>query len=80
MNCTRRKCDNIMCSTYVNSVGYICYECKSEFKDYLSKKGLDPKTEYQIIKEIEKFILTPVHTYVDGNEITIDDFFDNCSR
>jgi len=75
LSCSREDCDNIMCDTYVQSVGYICYECKSEFKNYLQQKGLNPKTEGQIRRELAIFMDTPKDTYVEGNETTIDEFF-----
>ena len=42
MSCHRRDCENIMCDTYVQGAGYICWECKKEFKEYLENEG---KTE-----------------------------------
>ena len=30
MNCSRKGCENIMCSKYSHEYGYICYECFSE--------------------------------------------------
>jgi hypothetical protein len=80
MSCSRKECDNIMCDTYVDSVGYICNDCKSEFKEYLQKEGLNPKTEGQITKEIEKFMATSKDSYIDGNETSIDEFFEVRSR
>jgi len=80
MSCSRKECDNIMCDTYVNSIGYICYDCKLEFKEYLQKEGLKPKTEGQITKELEKFMITSKDSYIDGNEISIDEFFEERSR
>ena len=35
MSCSKRNCDNIMCDTYVNHIGYICDNCKNEFKSWL---------------------------------------------
>ena len=64
----------------LKSVGYICGECKSEFKEYLQKNGLNPTTEGQITKELEKFMATSKDTYTDGNETTVDDFFDERTR
>ena len=55
MSCSRNYCDNIMCATYVESVGYICDDCKAEFKKYLLKNGLNPTTDEQITIELEKF-------------------------
>ena len=39
LECSRKECENIMCNYYVNRIGYICYECVSEFKEYLEKEG-----------------------------------------
>jgi hypothetical protein len=30
--CYRKDCNNIMCNTYVDGVGYICDDCKEEFE------------------------------------------------
>jgi len=76
MSCSRNDCDNILCDTYVQSIGYICYECKSEFKEYLKKNGLNPTSERQINNELEKFMDTSKDSYTDGNEIAVDYFFD----
>lgn len=80
MSCSRRECNNIMCDTYVDSVGYVCNDCKEEFKEYLQKMGFSPKTEGQITKEVEKFMATSKGSYAEGNEISVDDFFDERSR
>jgi hypothetical protein len=75
MSCSRKNCDNIMCDTYVQSIGYVCSDCKSEFKEYLKKSGLNPTTEGQIVKELQAFIFTPKNIYTDDVEISIDNFF-----
>ena len=80
MSCSRKDCDGIMCDTYVSSVGYICYECQSEFKEYLEKEDLNPKTEGQIIRELEKFMVTTKDKYVEGKETTVCDFFEERTR
>jgi len=80
MNCSRKNCDNIMCDIYVQSVGYICNPCTSEFKEYLQKNGLNPKTEGQINSELELFMATAKDAYCDGNEITVNDFFNERTR
>ena len=38
MSCSRKCCDNIMCRTYVNEVGYVCSSCQEEFKIFLEKE------------------------------------------
>jgi hypothetical protein len=75
MSCSRKDCENIMCDTYVENIGYICYECKNEFKDYLQKHDLDPRTEGEIKIHLKSFIITPKDTYKEGKEISVDGFF-----
>ena len=53
MSCYRKDCGNIMCDTYVdNDIGYICYECQSEFEHKLGGKY----KEVKIIKQLKKFM------------------------
>lgn len=75
MSCSRKHCNNIMCDTYINSVGYICDECKDEFKQYLISEGITVKTDIQIEKELKIFMNVEKNTYSKGNEMSIDDFF-----
>jgi len=80
MSCSRKDCNNIMCDTYVQSVGYICFDCQSEFKEYLNKNCLNPTTERQITKDLDVFMDTPKNRYIDDNETTVDDFFNERTR
>lgn len=48
MSCHRNGCTNIMCDTYVLGLGYICSDCKDEFKTYLENGFLNPITEREI--------------------------------
>jgi hypothetical protein len=82
MSCSRKNCDNIMCDTYVKSIGYVCSDCISEFKEYLQKNDLNPRTEGQINKELEKFMATSKETYsyMDDVETTVDNFFNERTR
>lgn len=80
MECSRKDCDKIMCHTYVNLVGYICYDCQKEFKEYLQKNGLDPATEGEIFNELKKFMVTSKDAYTSGNEMSVDEFFNSRSR
>ena len=75
MSCSRKDCENIMCRTHVDGVGYICDECESEFKEYIEKKGLHLDIEGQIKRELDKFMNTSKDLYVEGKEISVDDFF-----
>ena len=73
--CNREDCYNIMCDTYVSNVGYICRECKNEFKTYLNKHNITPETDSKIIVELKKFMDTSKDSYTDGTPISVDDFF-----
>jgi hypothetical protein len=80
MSCFRKDCDNVMCDTYVQSVGYVCRDCISEFKKYLEQNNLNPTTEGKISEELKKFMDTSKDTYVDGKEISVDDFFNERTK
>ena len=75
MSCHRKNCDNIMCNTYVYSVGYICGSCQTEFKEYIEKNNINVITELQITKELKIFMDTSKDVYSDGNKIDINEFF-----
>lgn len=78
MMCYRKDCDNILCETYVESVGYICSSCQAEFKEYLVDEGLNPTTERQIRIELKNFMATPkLNNAIRASrkEMTIDEFF-----
>lgn len=72
--CRRKNCENIMCDTYISGLGYICYSCQNEFKDYSEQLGLDVSTEGKILAELELFMKTQPHRE-SGREISIDSFF-----
>ena len=74
MTCSRLNCENIMCDTYIPEIGYICNECKEEFKRFLEKTGNQPKTDMEIKAQLSQFMQTEFVRF-DGIEISIDDFF-----
>lgn len=80
--CDRKDCDNIMCDNYVRGVGYICWECEREFKDYVDEKHIELTTEQQIINELNSFMNTEKgeHKKDDSKVMTIDDFFNQHRR
>ena len=81
MSCSRKNCDNIMCDTYISSVGYICNECQKEFKTYLNDNSISTKTEADIIKNLKTFIsLSKEETFNSNKEITVDKFFSENTR
>jgi len=78
--CHRQDCKNIMCDVYVYGVGYICYDCEREFKDYLEKKGIETISEGKMKRHLEAFMASRKDDYTEGDEITVDDFFKKHSR
>ena len=68
-----------MCDTYVNSVGYVCSECQSEFKECLESEGKTDLTESEMKRELEKFMNTTKESHVQGEKIGVDDFFNKHS-
>ena len=66
-----------MCDTYVNSVGYVCGDCQTEFKEYLKIEGKTDLTEGEIKLELERFMNTTKVAYLQEEKINIDDFFNN---
>ena len=80
MSCSRKGCDNIMCDTYVDSVGYVCYECQGEFKEYLEVKGKEDLTEGEIERELKNFMTTEKDEYTQGKVMDVDTFFKEYTR
>lgn len=80
MSCSRRGCGSIMCDTYVDSVGYVCSYCQAEFKLYLETHGIVLKTEGEIKRELKQFMETEKDTFVHGNEVSVDEFFQSYTR
>lgn len=77
LNCSRRCCDNIMCNTYVRSVGYVCDDCQEEFKEYLLQENISLHNDYSINKELEKFMDTDKGSFSKKNktEMDVNEFF-----
>jgi len=77
MSCSRKNCDNIMCDTYVDSIGYVCGDCQEEFKRYLESNGLFPTTVSEINKHLSAFMATPKEDVIEGddNVISVNEFF-----
>lgn len=80
MSCYRKDCESIMCSTYVDEIGYVCDECQEEFKDYLKIKGKNPENEGRIKKQLKKFMSTEKGKYTIGKETDVDSFFNEYRR
>lgn len=50
MSCSISDCDNIMCDTYVDEIGYMCSECKQRFVQWLP-------TQYPLYLDSRDFII-----------------------
>ena len=77
MSCVRDGCQNIMCDTYINGIGYICYDCQHEFKKYLIEKDIHAKTESEYSRALKEFMETEKDDYRGGDELSPDEFFRN---
>ena len=76
MSCSRKACEEIMCDIYVGSVGYVCYECQNEFEAYLENKYPDEVfTEGKMKVRLKEFMETEKDTYVEGEVVSVTDFF-----
>ena len=81
MSCSRTDCDNIMCDTYVEDIGYICSDCKSEFRDEFEKfeeSWGSTITEAVIKGQLETFMKT--RKPLSNEPITLDAFFESRTR
>jgi hypothetical protein len=78
--CSRPDCEKIMCDTYIDSVGYMCNECISEFKEYCEVLENTPTTEGSIERELKDFMKTPKDTYKEGTKISVDEFFNKHTK
>lgn len=79
MSCSRNECDNIMCDTYINNVGYVCFECKNEFEEYLKNNNISKITERSMRKHLEQFMETRKDEYIEGEIVDMDTFFEKNS-
>lgn len=80
MSCSRRDCENIMCDTYIDTIGYICGDCKREFEDKLGYTVLPAGEMYKKLKE---FMATSAgyRNMPGGNEeVTAFQFLDKYRR
>jgi len=76
MNCSRKDCNEIMCQTYIPSVGYICGDCKFEFENNLNEVCM---TEIEFIEELKTFIEKPKDCF-DNRGITSYEFFNKYTK
>lgn len=75
MSCSRYDCNNIMCDTYVDGIGHVCFDCQTEFKEYIEAENIQVNTENEIHKELKEFMDRPKSRYDNKKEISVSDFF-----
>lgn len=73
--CSRTACDQIMCDTYVNGIGYVCNDCQNEFKEYLDKEGIKATTEGEIHRALKVFMETRKEVHTQGKKMDVNEFF-----
>lgn len=72
--CSKKGCDDVMCDTYINDIGYICDECKGEFKLYLESQNITAITSTDIKRNLAIFMRIYKGTHT--GKMTVDEFFD----
>lgn len=75
MSCSRNGCNNIMCDTYVDGVGYICYRCQSQFKEYILEWNIYVTTDNEARERLKDFMITEASTDNTSKALDIDEFF-----
>ena len=81
LSCARPDCDNVMCKTYVPFVGYICRDCKNEFKNYVYfQKDIIVDSKSSTMIALEKFMETRKGDYDKGHEVDVDEFFEEYTK
>jgi len=74
MNCSRKDCENILCDTYIPDIGYICRECKEEFKEkYPNIKGEEVKSYLKEFMQTSK-------AEIINDDITVEDYFNQYTK
>lgn len=78
MECNRTGCDNIMCDTYVEGIGYICGECQEGFKRFVLNDivGNDSDIEYYL----RIFMHTYKNSFMGYSAEKIDEYFKQRTR
>lgn len=74
-SCSRGGCESIMVDTYVHPIGYVCYECQSEFKEWIAENQVRILTEAALISALTEFMETRKGVGDRHKVISIDEFF-----
>lgn len=79
MSCSRKDCDNVMCSTYIPDVGYICSDCRKEFKESIKDDEI-PQSEIEAVERLVEFLDTSATFSTKKEQINIDEFFNKYTK
>lgn len=74
MACSRKGCNHILCDTYISEIGYICGECKQEFKEWLTNNNYSPKNKDEATKLLDEFTDTYKESTTSDPNFNIDEF------
>lgn len=77
MSCNRIGCSNIMCDTYIETIGYLCASCQDEFKVYLERENIEVSNENDIKCALDTFINIYKDRYTKVKDMSVDDFFNS---
>lgn len=72
MSCHRKDCENVMCDTYIQQVGHICWECQSEFEEKYGQRKL---SKGKLIKKLIKFMESPSAIEGSSDVVEVSEFF-----
>lgn len=72
--CTKEQCDN-HAETYVATAGYICEDCKKEFKSYAKTYPVLILSDYDLTQCLIQFFDTPKPVDQGNLETMIDTYF-----
>ncbi len=63
-----------MCDIYVPSIGYVCWECKAEFKEQMGSKR-EFMSGQSVERELKAFMDTHKSEWKPDILISVDEFF-----
>lgn len=78
MECGRTGCNNIMCDTHVDGIGYICNECQEEFKTYAAHNLISNDSDMEYL--LRRFMQSYKDSFNDYNAEKIDEYFKQRTR
>lgn len=82
MECKKHDCENILCDTYIEKIGYVCNECQKEFKQYLSRlnHSIDEMSAQNFAYQLYYFMTLPKGSFALKEMKSVDNFFAEHTR